>query len=59
MQWLGHKLGGKVSPGKVKEYGRARMEIVNGGGRLLNFPVLSNASFIEFKNIYIFFPSWK
>ncbi len=34
-QWLAHALGGKVTPGKTKEYGHTRIRSLNGGGALL------------------------
>lgn len=34
-QWVAHALGGKVTPGKTKEYGHTRIRPVDGGGILL------------------------
>ena len=36
LHWMTQTLGGKVSPGKVKEYGKTEIEIVGGGGEVLN-----------------------
>lgn len=34
--WMTHTLGGIVAPGTVKEYGRTRLSIVDGGGDILS-----------------------
>jgi len=35
LHWMTHVLGGKVQPGSVKEYGRAKITMLDGGGALL------------------------
>ncbi|MDB4978815.1 MAG: synthase [Candidatus Peribacteria bacterium] len=35
LHWMTQTLGGTVSPGHIKEYGKTKLTIVNGGGSLL------------------------
>src|SRR3989338_9558743 len=35
LHWMTQALGGEVKPGKVKEYGQTKIEVLEGGGELL------------------------